>query len=95
MLKIDAEPESTNEGAHLRIGGTGIAKRAGMFHGIAKRGGVFKVDDDVASPNSKRGGLFKIYDEPESPNEGACLRYMLNRNRPMRERVASPNEGGV
>ena len=28
--------------------------------------------------------MFKTYDEPESPNEGACLRYMRNRNRQMR-----------
>ena len=27
-----------------------------------------------------RGGAFKINDEPESANEGACLRYMMNRN---------------
>ena len=46
--------------------------------------------------------MFKIHDEPESPNEGACLRYMMNRNnRQMgRGRVfkiddepESPNEG--
>ena len=37
--------------------------------------------------------MFKIDVEPESPNEGACLRYMLKRNDPMRGGVASPNEG--
>ena len=29
-------------------------------------------------------GVYKLFDEPESPNEGACLRYMMNRHRPMR-----------
>ena len=28
-----------------------------------------------------------VNDEPESPNEGACLRYMMNRNRRMTENV--------
>ena len=36
-----------------------------------------------------------VCDQPESPNEGECLslRYMLNRNRNMRNR-SSPNAGG-
>ena len=63
--------------------------------GIAKRGGVFKLDDDVASPMPNEvGGLRYTYDEPESPNEGACSRYMLNLNRrrsPMRGRVLNRN----
>ena len=28
-----------------------------------------------------------MYGEPESPKEGACLRYMMNRNRLKRGRV--------
>ena len=43
MFKIDVEPASPNEGACLRIWGTGIAKR----------GGALKIDDEVASPNAK------------------------------------------
>ena len=27
--------------------------------------------------------MFKIYDEPDSPSKGACLRYVMNRNRQM------------
>ena len=41
MFRIDDEPESPNEGVLLRIWGTGIAKR----------GGVFQIDDEVAWPN--------------------------------------------
>ena len=35
---------------------------------------------------SKRWGAFKIYGEPESPKlkDGACVRYMVIRNRTMR-----------
>ena len=57
-----------------------------MFHGIAKRGGVFKVDDDVASPNAKckGGGLFKICDEPEPPSEGGVFKtYMFEPESPI------------
>ena len=36
---------------------------------------------------AKGGGVFKIYAEPELPNEGACVRYMRNRIRQMREHV--------
>ena len=46
---------------------------------------MFKIDDEVASPNE--GACFKIDDEVASPNNGACLRYILNRNRQMRGRV--------
>ena len=28
--------------------------------------------------------VFEIYDEPEPPKDGACLRYMMNRNREMK-----------
>ena len=34
----------------------------------------------------KEGGMFKIYGEPLSPNEGACSRYMMNRNHHIRGR---------
>ena len=37
--------------------------------------------------------MFKIYDESQTPNEGACLSYMMNRNRQMRKRgyMMDPN----
>ena len=44
-IYIYVEPASSNEGARCRLWGSGIAKR----------GDVFKTDDDVAvaSPNAK------------------------------------------
>ena len=42
---------------------------------------MFKIDDEVASPDAKSGGVFKNNGEQESPNERTCLRYMMNRNR--------------
>ena len=39
----------------------------------------FKIYDELVSFKGG-GGAFKINDEPESANEGACLRYMMNRN---------------
>ena len=32
--------------------------------------------------------MFETHDEPESPNEGACLGYMMHRNRQMRGLVS-------
>ena len=45
---------------------------------------MFKIYDEMVS---FKGGACKINDEPESPNEGVCLRYMMNRNRRMKESV--------
>ena len=48
--------------------------------------------DDPKSSNE--GGVLKIYDEPQytaiakGGGEGACLRYMMNRNRQMRGHVS-------
>ena len=39
--------------------------------------------------------MFKIYDEPLAPKEGACLRYMLNRDRRMRARVKDIWRSGI
>ena len=47
---------------------------------------MFKIYDELVSCKGG-GGAFKINDEPESPNEGACLRYMMNWNRRMKESV--------
>ena len=41
MFRIDVEPESPKEGARLRIWGSRIAKRQG----------VFKIDVEPESPN--------------------------------------------
>ena len=38
---------------------------------------------DEPESNRPTGGVFQICEEPESPNEGAYLRYVMNRNRPM------------
>ena len=44
---------------------------------------MFSVYEEAESPNG--GGVFKIYDESESRDEGACLRYVMNRNRHMHQ----------
>ena len=58
-----------------------------------------RVEDMMNRNSDIQGRVFKIYDESESRNEGACLRYMMNRNRQMggmskiSEEPESPNEG--
>ena len=58
-------------------------------------GVMFNVYDEPESPkeagkiygeqeSSNEGAVFKIYEEPLPPNEGACSRYMMNRNHQVR-----------
>ena len=39
---------------------------------------MFKTYGETESLNHR---LFKIYDDSESQNEGACLRYVMNRQK--------------
>ena len=57
------------------------------------RGGVFNMYEKPESPNQEEplspneGDVLEICDEAISPNEGACFRFMVNRNRQMSGRV--------
>ena len=44
-------------------------------------------DNEAKCPNKKVRSRHMTYDEPEWPNEGACFRYMINRNRQLTWRV--------
>ena len=101
MFKIYDEPE-------LKIGFCVFCVSCSCFcYDIAKRGGVFKIDDEPESANERsccrymmswnreRGAVFAICDESESANEGVCFRYMIERNRQMRGRVVGIWRSGI
>ena len=96
VCKMCHEPESPNEEVCLRFMMNRICKLVSVCfvlvscscfcYVIAKRGGVFKIDDEPESA---------IVAESPNSNEGACFRYMIERNRQMRGRVVGIWRSGI